>query len=369
MKKVTAVLMITVLVLCLMTGCGSKKELVTPDISPYDELNYEEYIELPDYMSFEFEVQPVEITDEQVQEEIDYRLQAASTETEEITEGTVQEGDYVTISFKGTLEDGSSPEGMSSDGYDLQLGAASMIDGFQEGLYGATIGEPVTLDLQFPDPYTMNEELSGKPVTFEVTVLSKTEVIMQELDEEFIKSDSEENATTEEEYREYIKGILQADADEQALFDAKTDLYQQVAEASNILKRPEGEVEAMTESLKTQYKEYVESNGMNWDDYLEAIGGEEAYNEGIAQLAQSQIDSKLVVFGLCDKEDLKVTAEEYTDELMKYIEAAGAESIADFEEKSGMTIDGFIEMYDLNAEIYLTKVLDKIYDAKYPQGQ
>ena len=39
----------------------------------------------------------------------------------------------------------------------------------------------------------------------------------------------------------------------------------------------------------------------------------------------------------------------------------------DFEEKSGMTIDGFIDMYDLNAEIYLTKVLDKIYDAKYPQ--
>jgi hypothetical protein len=32
-----------------------------------------------------------------------------------------------------------------------------------------------------------------------------------------------------------------------------------------------------------------------------------------------------------------------------------------------MTIDGFIKMYDLDAEIFLTKVLDKIYDAKYPQ--
>lgn len=360
--------MITVLVLCLMTGCGTKKEIVTPNISPYDQLNYEEYIELPDYMSFDFEAQPVEITDDQVQAEIDSRLQAASTETKEITEGTVQEGDKVKIAFKGTLEDGSSPEGMNSDGYDLQLGAASMIDGFQEGLYGATIGEPVTLELQFPDPYTMNEELSGKPVTFEVTVLSKTETIMQELNEEFIKKDSEDNAATEEEYREYIKGVLKTEAEENALFDAKTSLYQQTVMASNVIKRPDGEVEAMTESLKEQYKNYVESNGMNWEDYLESIGGEEAYNDGIAQLAQTQIDNKLVVFALCDKEGLQLTDEEYTEELLKYVEAAGGESIKDFEEKSGMTIDGFIEMYDLNAEIFLTKVLDKIYDEKYPEG-
>jgi hypothetical protein len=75
----------------------------------------------------------------------------------------------------------------------------------------------------------------------------------------------------------------------------------------------------------------------------------------------------VVVFGLCDKEGLKLTDAEYTEELLNYVKSAGGESIKDFEEKSGMTIDGFIDMYDLNAEIYLTKVLDKIYDAKYPQ--
>ena len=365
MKKFTAVLMIALLAVCFMTGCGEEK--VTPNLSPYDTLDYAEYVELPDYMSFDFKAEPAEVTDEQVQAEIDSRLKAASTETNEITEGKVEKGDTVRISFKGTLEDGSSPEGMNSDGYELTLGEASMIDGFQEGIYGATIGEPVTLDLQFPDPYTMNEELSGKPVTFEVTVLAKIETIQQELDEEFIKKDSEDKATNEEEYRDYIKTLLQADADEQALFDAKTNLYQQVVAASNVLKRPEGEVEAKTESLKEQYKNYVETNGVQWETYLENIGGEEEFNKGITQLAETQIDNKLVVFGLCDKEGIKLSDADYTEELMSYVTAAGAESIKDFEEKSGMTIDGFIDMYDLNAEIYLTKVLDKIYDAKYPQ--
>ncbi len=365
MKKVAAILLAVAMTVCLMAGCGA--ETVTPNIAPYDQLNYEEYLELPDYMSYDFEAQPVEVTDEQVQTEIDSRLQAASTETKEITEGTVQQGDSVTISFKGTLEDGSSPEEMNSDGYDLVLGEASMIDGFQEGLYGATIGEPVTLNLQFPDPYTMNEELSGKPVTFEVTVLKKNETIMQELDEDFMKENSEGEASNEEEYRAYIKQFLQDQAEENAMFDAKTNLYQQIIAGSKVLKRPDGEVEALTESLKEQYKNYVESNGANWDEYLEAIGGEEAYNEGIQQLAETQVDNKVVVFGLCNKEGLDLSDAEYTEELMKYVEAAGGESIKDFEEKSGMTIDGFIKMYDLDAEIFLTKVLDKIYDAKYPQ--
>jgi FKBP-type peptidyl-prolyl cis-trans isomerase (trigger factor) len=191
---------------------------------------------------------------------------------------------------------------------------------------------------------------------------------MQELDEEFMKKDSEDKASTEEEYRAFIKETLQEQANENALFDAKTDLYQQIVAASNVLKRPDGEVETLTESLKEQYKNYVESNGANWDEYLEAIGGEEAYNEGIQQLAESQVDNKVVVFGLCNKEGLELSDAEYTEELLKYVEAAGGESIKDFEEKSGMTIDGFVKMYDLDAEIFLTKVLDKIYDAKYPQN-
>jgi FKBP-type peptidyl-prolyl cis-trans isomerase (trigger factor) len=244
-----------------------------------------------------------------------------------------------------------------------------MIDGFQEGLYGATIGEPVTLDLQFPDPYTMNEELSGKPVTFEVTVLKKNETIMQELDEDFMKENSEGEASNEEEYRAYIKQFLQDQAEENAMFDAKTNLYQQIVAGSNVLKRPDGEVEALTESLKEQYKNYVESNGANWDEYLEAIGGEEAYNEGIQQLAETQVDNKVVVFGLCNKEGLDLSDAEYTEELMKYVEAAGGESIKDFEHlriRGLMTIAPYTEDPESNRQYFrgLKELLNKANEMK-----
>ena len=368
MKKALAILLIVMMSMTLMTACGEKT--VTPDISPYDELNYDEYLELPDYSGYSAELQPAEVTDEDVEAEVARRLEAASTETKEITEGTVEKGDKVRISFKGTLEDGSSPEGMNSDGYELVLGEASMIDGFQEGIYGATIGEPVTLDLQFPDPYTVNPDLAGKPVTFEITVLAKIETVQQELNEEFMKKDSEDKASTEEEYKAFILETLQAQAEEDALYDVKTNIYTQIAENSKVLQRPEEDVTATAERLKEQYKNYVESNGMNWDEYLESIGGQEAYDEGIQSMAEAQVDQKVIIFGLCNKEGLKLTDKEYTEELMKYVEAAAGEgtSLEDFETATGMTIDGFINMYNLNTEIYLTKVLDKIYDDLSQKG-
>ena len=46
MKKVAAILLAVAMTVCLMAGCGA--ETVTPNIAPYDQLNYEEYLELPD---------------------------------------------------------------------------------------------------------------------------------------------------------------------------------------------------------------------------------------------------------------------------------------------------------------------------------
>ena len=117
---------------------------------------------------------------------------------------------------------------MNSDEYQLTLGAANMIDGFQEGIYGATIGEPVTLDLQFPDPYEVNEELSGQPVTFVVTVLSKEVEVIPQLDEEFVKANSD--VKTVEEYREAVKKELeQLEYDEQ-LYDLKNEILSKLSE-------------------------------------------------------------------------------------------------------------------------------------------
>ena len=186
MKKTTTRLLALSLCLALtvLTGCGSSKNQFKPPENPYDSLNLSEYVTLPDYNTYKTKALDVTVTDEQIEAEIESRLEAAAT-TEKVTEGSVEKGDKVEISYHGTLEDGTTEDGMNSDSYTLTLGEANMIDGFQEAIYGAKIGETITADLKFPDPYEINKELSGKKVTFEIKVLSKEVTVPAALDEQY----------------------------------------------------------------------------------------------------------------------------------------------------------------------------------------
>ena len=140
MKKFLTVLLAASLCLSMviLSGCGS-----SDDGDVYTQTDLSELVTLPDYDEFTVDEIKVNITDNKLNAEIDSRLESAG-ETKEITSGTVEKGDDVTISFKGTLADGTTDSGMQSDSYPLTLGSGSMIDGFEEGLYGAKIGETKT---------------------------------------------------------------------------------------------------------------------------------------------------------------------------------------------------------------------------------
>ena len=78
-----------------------------------------------------------------------------------------QTGDQLLVDFAGTV-DGEPLERGSATDHEMELGNANMIDGFEDGLLGASAGDVRTLDLKFPDPYS-RADLSGKPVQFVVT--------------------------------------------------------------------------------------------------------------------------------------------------------------------------------------------------------
>ena len=110
----------------------------------------------------------------------------ASETNQTLTEGTVEDGDTVNIDYVGKL-DGEEFDGGSAEGYDLEIGSCTFIDGFEDGLIGHEIGEKVTLDLTFPDPYPNNPDLAGKPVVFDVTINAIKESQTPELNDEFVE--------------------------------------------------------------------------------------------------------------------------------------------------------------------------------------
>lgn len=359
MKKMTSLLLTGALCFGLfaLTGCGSK-----PLESPYDDYDLTEYVTLPNYDNYTTKEPEVKITDEDVEEEIQSRLEAKAT-TKQVKEGTVEKGDTVTISYKGTLADGTTEDGMNSDSYKLTLGDANMIDGFQEGLYGATIGEPVTLDLQFPDPYPSKEELSGKDVTFEITVLSKDEKVSPALDEKFIKENSE--AKTEEEYRELVKKELEEQETETQLTTLKNEIYQKIVEETEVIKYPDDILQAQIDELNQTYKSQAESQGYaDWDKFLdEYLKIDQAeFDEQIEQLAQSIVKQEMVIYAIAAKENIETSEKEYEEYLDKMLKDAGFEDAKAFEEYAKMSIEEFAENQSMDRNYVLTKELDLIYD-------
>lgn len=349
---------LTMSVICLaavvfLTGCGSSE--------PYSKYDLSEYITLPDYNSFETSVPEVSITDDDIEDELQSRLEAAA-ETETVKEGTVEKGDAVTIKFEGTLDDGTAVDGMSSESYNLTLGSGSMIDGFEEGLYGAEIGKEVTLDLTFPDPYTNNEELSGKDVTFKVTVLSKNVTKIPELNEDFVKENSD--CKTVAEYRAQVAKDLEQEEYDQQLYDIKSELYSQIVSETEVTDYPEKELKKQIEELDESYKQMAENSGAEWEDYLSSNLGvdQEEYDEQIELYAKELVKQEMIIYAIAEKEDLKVTDEEYDEYLNSLLKSSNFEDEDAFKEYTGMSLKKYAETYKLDRDLLLTKELDTIYD-------
>ena len=96
----------------------------------------EKYITIGEYKGIALDNMVQEVTDEEIEAEIEYQLDG---KREEVTDGSVQDGDLVTINFVGT-RDGETFDGGTANNYDLTIGEGGMIDGFEDGIIGMKKG-------------------------------------------------------------------------------------------------------------------------------------------------------------------------------------------------------------------------------------
>ena len=103
----------------------------------------------------------------------------------EVVERVSKKGDIININFEGFI-DNKPFEGSKAENYNLELGAKSFIDGFEDGLIDKSKGEEVLLKLKFPKDYG-KEELKGKRVEFKVKINNVSETSLPDIDKDFIK--------------------------------------------------------------------------------------------------------------------------------------------------------------------------------------
>lgn len=270
------------------------------------------YVTIGEYKGLELTRTSQSVTDDDVQAEINYNLEDNGSE---VKDGTVENGDTVTINFTGTI-DGKEFDGGSAEDYELVVGDGEMIDGFEDGIVGMKSGETKELDLTFPDDY-YEESVAGKAVVFKVTLQKFTRPA--ELTDEWVAENTEYK--TVDEYRAAVKTQLEDTAVQTADYELYSDAWNEVQAASEIKDYPKEDVDAAKKSYQELNEKYVKDAGMEMADFLESQGmSEEDYESECQQYAESKVEQNLIVQGIMDAEGLSIDDEEtqkLKDDLIK----------------------------------------------------
>ena len=318
----------------------SETEIKVADLPEYDA---SEYVTLGEYKGLTVEVSPVEVTDEQVMDQI------ASETKQTLTEGTVESGDTVNIDYVGKI-DGEEFDGGSAEGYDLEIGSCTFIDGFEDGIIGMQVGETKDLELKFPEEYH-SEDLAGKDVVFTVTVNSISRV--PELTDEV--ADSIVEGMTAEAYQESVRQDLEDQAKESQKTEAEQKLLQAVYDNATINGYPEENLQ-YTMKRATDYYEWLASMyGMSLDDYLTNYGmTQDEFKEQLQPVAEEALGEEMTLLAIAKEENIEVSDQEYQDGLARYAETQGLDDPSKLEESYG-------ENYIRNS-LLQEKVLEFLYE-------
>jgi trigger factor len=273
-------------------------------------------VKLGDYKGIEVEKTDVEVSDEDVNAEID-RVREQNARTITVEDRAVQDKDTAVIDFEGFV-DGVAFEGGKGEDYPLTIGSHSFIDNFEEQLIGKNIGEEAEVNVTFPEDYHV-EDLKGKPATFKVTVKEIKAKELPELDDDFAQDVSE--CETVDAYKTQVKEELTKKKEDAAKAAKEDEAVAKVVENAE-MEIPEPMIDTQVRQMVDDFARRMQSQGLSLDQYFQFTGMEpKAFLEQMRPQALKRIQSRLVLEAIVEAEKIEATEAEIEDEMKKMADA------------------------------------------------
>lgn len=330
-----------------LVGCGSGNGSAV-----YTDMNEgvrSKLVTLGDYKDLSYTLEEVNVTDEDVESEIESELEWYE-EYEEIDRTTAEEGDVVNIDFAGKV-DGEEMENGSSEDYDLELGSGDFIPGFEEQIIGKEKGSRFQVEVTFPDEY--DADLAGKDAVFDVTLNKIQKAVPAELTDAFVKENMD--CETVEEYRQSVKEDLISSMEEENRSKATGELLEQIIAGSEF-EIDQSDIDKAVDEQIENYQSYADMYGMDMEEFCQSFFGygSEQLREESRQGAEDDLKSDLILGEIAKRENLGITQKEYEDAVKQELEDYGYETVEEFEEEYGKEE----YMYNLLYEKVLQYLLD-----------
>lgn len=279
------------------------------------EVDIEKCVTLGEYKGITVEKTIQAVSDEDIENEIRDALASYPVEVER----AAQDGDTVNIDYVGRI-DGEEFAGGSDQGADLKLGSGQFIDGFEDGLIGASKGEVRTLSLTFPANYT--QELAGKAVEFTVTVNVVKEPLTEPTDE-WVAANIEGYDNLAD-YKAGIRSEQEESNEQTAQSQVRYAAWTQVVDNCMINEYPEELVQMGKDLYKQQVETYAGYAGMELEEYIETSGlSKEEYEANMEEYGKNVAAQALICQAICNAEGFSIGDDAYKEALDKMLTEYG----------------------------------------------
>lgn len=261
---------------------------------------------LPDPGSLTISVDPIEISDD----DVDAELQSLRARFGTLTgvDRPVADGDFVSIDLSATI-DGEEVPGATAQGLSHEVGSGRLIAGLDEALVGLSVDESKEFTAQLA-----TGEHAGKDAQVTVTVKSVKQRELPEPDDEFAQLASEFD--TIEELRSNLReqvGRTKRAQQAEAIRDAAIDtLLEQVD-----IPLPEAIVKAQVDSALHNALHSVDHDESKLDEVLAQQGkSREEFETETRTAAETDVKRQLLLDALADELEVQVGQDDLTERLV-----------------------------------------------------
>lgn len=293
LKKYFATALCVALCVTTLAGCGKKKTTE----QKVENIDYQKAVTLTEYKKVTLKKTDIE---SKLKTQIDQLLDQNKT-YEAVKKGTVANGDTVNIFYVGKVDGkafdgGSLTKDTNPSGYDLTIGSNTFIDGFEKALIGKKIGSTCDIKLTFPEKYSVNSDLAGKPAVFTVTINSKRgKANVPKFDDTFVKNNVSGYNTAKEYQAKLREDVVKDMAWDKVVSDSKISNY------------PKQLIEDNKTRLETALNTYLKQQNTTLEDYISAQNmTKDSYESQKSKLLRMQPVKKLFTMQLLKKRTWKL---------------------------------------------------------------
>jgi trigger factor len=270
-------------------------------------------ISLPDLAGLEVTVDDIEVTDTEVEEQVQSLRERFGTLLD--VDRAAQDGDFVVIDLTAR-RDGEVVEGGEASGVSYQIGRGGMIDGLDEAITGLGKDETTTFTSSLA-----GGELEGQEVEVEVKVVGVKEQQLPELDDEFAQMASEFDTVEEltEDVRTRLgnsKRLEQAAAARDAVLEKVLDLTE--------VPVPEAVVAEELTARRDSVEQQLAFAGMTMEQYLD--NEKQTIDEFEAELekrVRDAVAAQFVLDEVAKAEEIGVEQQELTEHMLRRAQQSG----------------------------------------------